>query len=89
MNEEDKRVKRTRSQLSQALIELNRAEGYDAVMIQDITDHAQVNYRTFYRHCNGKDDLLRDVLRATMAGLQQVMPPPTSFELNDTELTCR
>jgi len=84
MNEEDKRVIRTRSHLAKALIELSCQEGYETVTIQSITDRAEINYRTFYRHYDSKDDLLRDVLRNTMAGLRKVMPPPTPIELNDS-----
>lgn len=83
MNEEDKRVIRTRSHLAKALVELSCQEGYEAVTIQSITDRAEINYRTFYRHYDSKVELLRDVLRTTMAGLRQVMPPPTLAELND------
>ncbi len=83
MNEEDKRVIRTRSSLSNALIELSCEEGYDAVTIQDITDRAEINYRTFYRHYESKDALLLDVLRTTMSDLRKLMPPPTPAELND------
>ena len=83
MNEEDKRVIRTRSHLAQALIELSCAEGYDAVTIQAIAERAGINYRTFYRHYDSKDDLLRDVLRTSMDGLRKVMPPPTPAELNN------
>lgn len=83
MNEEDKRVIRTRSQLAMALIELSCEEGYEAVTIQNITDRAGINYRTFYRHYNSKDDLLHEVLRNTMTGLRSVMQPPTPADLND------
>jgi AcrR family transcriptional regulator len=82
MNEEDKRVIRTRKRLAEALLALSQEEGYDAVTIQEITDRAGINYRTFFRHYEGKDELLRDVLRTTMAGLREVMPPPTPDELN-------
>ncbi len=84
MNEKDKRVIRTRSQLAQALIDLSCQQGYEAVTIQSITDRAGVNYRTFYRHYESKDALLQDVLRNTMGGLRKVMPPPTATELADS-----
>jgi AcrR family transcriptional regulator len=83
MNREDKRVIRTRSKLAKALIELSCAEGYEAVTVQSIAERAGINYRTFYRHYDSKDDLLQDVLRSTMAELYQVMPPPTPAELKD------
>lgn len=81
MNEEDKRVIRTRSRLAGALIKLSCAKGYDAVTVQDITERAGINYRTFYRHYESKDDLLRDVLRTIMADLWRVMPPPTPADI--------
>lgn len=85
MNKEDKRVIRTRSQLAKALIELSCAEGYETATIQGITERAGINYRTFYRHYHSKDDLLLDVLRTTMAGLREVMPPPIPAELNNPD----
>jgi AcrR family transcriptional regulator len=83
MNEEDKRVIRTRAHLAQALIELSCEEGYEAVTIKRITERANINYRTFYRHYSGKDDLLHDVLRSSIADIRRVMPPPSPAELND------
>jgi AcrR family transcriptional regulator len=83
MNEEDKRVIRTRSKLAKALIELSCEEGYEAVTVQSIAERAGIHYRTFYRHYDSKDDLLQDVLRSTMAELYKVMPPPTPAELRD------
>ena len=85
MNEEDKRVIRTRTQLTQALIELSCEEGYEAVTVQEIADRAGINYRTFYRHYDSKEDLVRDVLSKTLAGLHEKMPPPTPEELNNSE----
>lgn len=91
MNEEDKRVIRTRTHLAKALIELSCEEGYEAVTIQSIADRAGINYRTFYRHYSGKDDLLQDVLHSCIADVRRIMPPPTSAEFNDVsfETTAR
>jgi len=85
MNKEDKRVIRTRSRLAEALVDLSCEEGYEAVTIQSIADRAQINYRTYSRHYDSKDALLRDVLRTTLANRHKVMPPPTPAELFDTD----
>lgn len=85
MNEEDKRVIRTRAQLTEALIELSCAEGYDAVTVQSLTEKAGINYRTFYRHYESKDDLLREVLQSTLSDLRRTMPPPTPKELSNPD----
>ncbi|MFN8375405.1 MAG: helix-turn-helix domain-containing protein [Anaerolineae bacterium] len=57
MKREDRRVDRTRALLQQALMELIREKGYDAVTIQDITDRANVGRATFYLHYPSKDAL--------------------------------
>ncbi len=85
MNEEDKRVIRTRSQLTDALIALSCEEGYDAVTVQSLAERAGINYRTFYRHYESKDDLLQDVLQSTLADLRRTMPPPTPREMNNPD----
>jgi AcrR family transcriptional regulator len=57
MTKTDRRVQRTRELLQKALIDLIREQGYAAITIQDIVDHANVGRTTFYLHYNSKDDL--------------------------------
>jgi len=57
MTQTDRRVQRTRRLLQEALIELIRERGYDAITIQDIVDRANVGRTTFYLHYNSKDEL--------------------------------
>lgn len=57
MTKTDRRVQRTRELLQQALIDLIRARGYEAITIQDIVDRANVGRTTFYLHYRSKDDL--------------------------------
>ncbi|MFD3510820.1 TetR/AcrR family transcriptional regulator [Nocardia sp. NPDC058666] len=54
----DRRVRRTRDTLHQALIELMIERGYDKVTVRDIIDRADVGRSTFYAHYRDKDDLL-------------------------------
>lgn len=54
----DRRVRRTRHQLGDALRELIIEKPYEAITIQDITDRADVNRATFYLHYGTKDELL-------------------------------
>jgi AcrR family transcriptional regulator len=56
----DRRVARTKRQLSKALIELILEKGYEHVTIQDILDRADVGRSTFYAHYESKDVLLVD-----------------------------
>jgi AcrR family transcriptional regulator len=57
MKAKDRRVERTRALLQRALLELIQEKGYDAVTVQDITEHANVGRATFYLHYQSKDDL--------------------------------
>jgi AcrR family transcriptional regulator len=54
----DRRVRRTRNRLGQALLELIMEKGYDDITIQDITDRADLNRATFYLHYSSKEELL-------------------------------
>jgi len=70
----DRRKQRTRQLLRDSLIALILEKGYDAVTIQDITDHANLGRATFYLHYKDKDELLssmmeeiqQDVMERTM-----------------------
>jgi AcrR family transcriptional regulator len=72
---EDRRVRRTRRLLREALLELILEKGYDRLTVQDVLDRADVGRATFYAHFHDKDDLLvsgaedlRESLRQKMAG---------------------
>ncbi len=55
---EDRRVRRTRTLLQDALIALILEKGYEAVTVQDIIDRADVGRSTFYAHFLDKQQLL-------------------------------
>ena len=46
----DPRVKRTRTLLEQAFMDLIQEEGFQGVTVQDIAERAGVNRATFYAH---------------------------------------
>lgn len=54
----DRRVRRTRRSLRNALVELILEKGYDRITVQDIIDRADIGRSTFYAHFTDKDDLL-------------------------------
>ena len=56
--ENDRRVRRTRALLRDALVTLILEKGYNAVTVQDIIDRANVGRSTFYAHFENKDKLL-------------------------------
>lgn len=60
MNQEkqDRRTRKTRQQLREALLALLKEKSYDEISVQDIIERADVARSTFYVHYVDKDDLL-------------------------------
>src|ERR1051325_4056187 len=54
----DPRVKRTRSLILQAFGELLAEKNFESISVQDVTDKAQINRATFYKHFVDKYALL-------------------------------
>src|SRR5215831_18967242 len=54
----DRRIHKTKSLLHEALGSLIREKPYDAIVVQEILDRANVGRSTFYMHFRDKDDLL-------------------------------
>jgi AcrR family transcriptional regulator len=67
----DPRVRRTRRILQDALVSLILEKEYAAISIKDITDRAEVAYITFFRHYNGIDELLMEVMDEGLAELMR------------------
>ena len=65
----DPRVRRTRRILQDALVSLILEKDYASISIKDITDRAEVAYITFFRHYDGIDELLMEVLDQGLAEL--------------------
>lgn len=53
----DRRVRRSRQLLQEALLALILEKGYEAVTVQDVIDRADVGRSTFYAHFHDKEDL--------------------------------
>jgi AcrR family transcriptional regulator len=66
----DRRVRRTRERLHQALMALLVERGYENTTVQDIIDRADAGRSTFYAHFTGKHDLLMEGFRNLRAQLQ-------------------
>src|SRR5215210_3732427 len=76
MVDTDRRVRRTRRALHDALLTLMIEKSYDAITIQDIIDRADVGRSTFYSHFTDK----RDLLDSGFEDLNQLLaqPPPSA-----------
>ena len=65
----DPRIRRTHRILREALVSLILEKDYSAISIKEITERAEVAYITFFRHYNGIDELLMEVLQEGLAEL--------------------
>lgn len=73
----DRRIRRTRRRLRQALIDLIVAKGYSNITIQEITDKADLSRATFYLHYKGgKDELLADSLETLFEEFVSTLKQP-------------
>lgn len=70
---EDRRVRRTRQALNEALIELVLEGPYDDIQVADIIARAEVGRSTFYQHYSNKDDLLRQSLAGAFEALAEIV----------------
>ena len=59
----DRRVRRTRRSLHEALLALIVEQEYTSITIQGITEKADLNRATFYLHYGSKDELLMAALK--------------------------
>ncbi|WP_214405300.1 TetR/AcrR family transcriptional regulator [Pseudonocardia lacus] len=71
MVDHDRRVRRTRRALHEALIALVLERGYDRLTVQDVLDRADVGRSTFYAHYRDKEALLTATFDDMRAQLQR------------------
>lgn len=71
MGETDRRVRRTRRILHEALIALILEKGYDRITVQDVLDRADIGRSTFYAHYRDKEDLLVSSFHGVRADLRR------------------
>lgn len=72
MDNTDRRVRRTRRLLGEALLELIQSKNFDAITIRDITEQADIGYATFFRHYESKEELLAEQLEQIIRQLEDV-----------------
>ena len=76
----DLRVRRTRVNLREALIDLIEEKGFDAVTVGDIAERAMVNRATFYRHYPDKYALVTGIFEEAITQMLREIPLPESLE---------
>lgn len=79
----DRRSRRTRQLLGNALVELMLEKRFEDITVQDILDRADVGRSTFYAHYTDKEDLLIGEIERVIHDLDQyaaeVGPPHTGL----------
>ncbi|MGW5647697.1 TetR/AcrR family transcriptional regulator [Saccharopolyspora sp. NPDC003752] len=75
MSTEDRRSRRTRRLLRDALVALALERGYANVKVEDITERADLGRATFYKHYADKDALLSQVVSDLLEELHARLLP--------------
>lgn len=76
---EDRRMQKTRNALHEAFIAIMFEKSFDAILIQEILDRANVGRSTFYTHFKDKNDLLLKSLQGLQEFLRNAqLATPTS-----------
>jgi len=76
----DRRIRRTQKLLGEALIALALEKGYKNITIQDVTERADIGYRTYFRHYAGLDELFIDVAQDRLNELYEMLDLPQAYE---------
>jgi AcrR family transcriptional regulator len=67
---EDRRVRRTKQSLADALLVLMRQKGFESFTVEELITRANVGRSTFYTHYADKEDLLQDGLDRLRRGFE-------------------
>jgi len=71
----DSRVRRTELLLHRSLASLIHEKSFDAIVVKEILERANVARSTFYAHFDGKEELLLGSIRHMLAAARDQLPP--------------
>ena len=88
-SKEDRRIRRTKKLLKQALAELMEQKDFNDITVKDITEKADLNRGTFYLHYSGTYDLLEKIENEILGSIQQVIEEYLNHDdaKNDSAIT--
>lgn len=72
----DRRVKKTKQALNQALFTLLDQKPFQQITITDIVTEADVNRGTFYKHYRDKEELLDSIIEEILTDLKSAYQDP-------------
>jgi AcrR family transcriptional regulator len=70
---QDRRMRRTRTALQNAYLQLMKNYKEHEITVSMITDEADINRATFYTHFSNKEDFLEEMLFELLAGLENAI----------------
>jgi len=70
----DPRIRKTELALHRSLASLIHEKGYDAIVVQEILERANVARSTFYAHFDGKEELLLGSIRHVLGAARAMQP---------------
>jgi AcrR family transcriptional regulator len=79
----DRRVRRTRFAVPNALFELMLEKEYDDITVADIAERADIVRSTFYMHYAGKEDVLQTGVDAVRDWAARMAPPGRRFGFSE------
>ena len=75
-NHTDRRVKRTKKALRDALFELLETKGVNQITVTELTSHADVNRATFYFYYTDLNDMLEQIQNETYETFVNILSEP-------------
>ena len=79
----DRRIVRTKGAIREALVKLIEAKGFDALLVSDIAEQANINRGTFYLHYKDKFDLLEKTQEDIILDIENIVLSANSLNLAD------
>lgn len=77
MPADDRRVRRTRGLLHEALFGLIGGKDYDRISVSEILQRANIGRSTFYMHFRDKDDLFASAIQEKLESMRAASPAST------------
>jgi AcrR family transcriptional regulator len=77
----DRRILRTKTAIRDALVFLIGVKGFDAILVSDIAQRANINRGTFYLHYQDKFDLLEKTQNEIAADFERIILKANSLNL--------
>jgi len=76
---QDRRIQKTQRLLHEALFSLIHEKSYDAIVVKEILDRANVGRSTFYTHFRNKDELLVNGIHDLLRSVESAWRPSSAM----------